>query len=73
MNVLFVSSRPREGGRPRDSYQICRTKEKVNVLIPSTLIEGLIQRVNLQITMGSVPDPSYPVPGQIPDQSAPGL
>ena len=53
---LFVSFGPREGGRPiSESYQIFRTKETVNVLIPCTLI---IQRANLQINIGAVPVPT---------------
>ena len=61
----------------RESYQIYRTKETVNVLIPSTLIERhLTQRSNLQITIGAVPDPSllpssWPVSRSKPD-SRPG-
>ena len=64
MNVLFVSYRPRVGGRPiRESYQIYRTKETLNVLITCTLIERLLtQKANLQIIIGAVPDPSL-LPG----------
>ena len=57
MNILIVSSRPRERGR--EGYQIYRTKETVNVLIPCSLIKRFpTQRANLQITIGAVPDPS---------------
>ena len=60
MNVLFVSSRPREGGTTmREGYQVYWTKETANVLIPCTLIVGLLmQGTNVNITIRAVPEPS---------------
>ena len=57
--VLFVSSRPREGRTMREGYQIYRTKDPVNVLIPCSLIERLLSGgVNLNITTGAFLEPS---------------
>ena len=43
----------------REEYQIYRTKETVNVLIPCTLIEKLLTvGVNLDINIRAVPEPS---------------
>ena len=57
MYVLFVSSRPREGKTMREGYQIYRTKETVNVLIPCTLIERLLTvAASLNIITGVVPE-----------------
>ena len=43
----------------REGYQIYRTKETVNVLIPCTLIERLLSvGANLNITTGADPEPS---------------
>ena len=63
MNVVFVSFRPTETGRQKrqQNYQINKTKETVNALIPCNLIERLLtKRVNLQIQIGAVHDPSWP-------------
>ena len=63
MNVIFVSSRPRGIQQRKQGYQIYRTKETVNILIPCDLIERLLtQRAKLQIQIGAVPDPSLPLP-----------
>ena len=59
MHVLFVSSRPRERRTMREGYQIYRTKETVNVLIPCTLIKRILSvGANVTITIWAVPEPS---------------
>ena len=67
INVLFVSSRPRERCH---GYQIHKVKETVNVAVPSDIIKRLlIYGAGLQIQIGAVKS----LPCSRPDSANPGL